>query len=153
VKPVVEKKPEGAQPLKGEVVLFTGGLETMTRPEAQRRAESAGAQTAAGISKKVTLVVAGAGWQARPAAGGWPRSIPAARRSKRQGAACGRGTAGDALGSTRKGAADPDPGTQESTAGPGAQEAQGRGGQQGRKSLTPDPRLGPCGPPARRRPA
>ena len=56
-----EKKARGPQPLKGQIVVFTGGLETMTRPEAQRRAESAGAQIASGISKKVTLVVAGPG--------------------------------------------------------------------------------------------
>jgi DNA ligase (NAD+) len=56
-----EKKARGPQPLKGQIVVFTGGLETMTRPEAQRRAESAGAQIASGITKKVTLVVAGSG--------------------------------------------------------------------------------------------
>jgi DNA ligase (NAD+) len=42
-------------------VVFTGGLETMSRPEAQRLAEEAGARSASGISKKVTLVVAGPG--------------------------------------------------------------------------------------------
>jgi DNA ligase (NAD+) len=61
VKPVHEAKSRGAQPLAGEVMVFTGGLERMTRPEAQRRAEALGARIASGISKKVTLVVAGPG--------------------------------------------------------------------------------------------
>jgi DNA ligase (NAD+) len=61
VKPVVEKKPRGPQPLAGEVVVFTGTLERMTRPEAQRKAEVAGARIATGVSRKVTLVVAGPG--------------------------------------------------------------------------------------------
>ena len=51
----------GPQPFAGEVMVFTGSLEVMTRPEAQRRAESAGARIASGISRKVTLVVAGPG--------------------------------------------------------------------------------------------
>ena len=61
VKPQVPEKPRGAQPLAGEVMVFTGTLEQMTRPEAQRRAETAGARIAGGITKKVTLVVAGPG--------------------------------------------------------------------------------------------
>ena len=61
VRPVAEKKPRGPLPLAGEVVVFTGTLETLTRPEAQRRAEAAGATVAGSVSKKVTLVVAGPG--------------------------------------------------------------------------------------------
>jgi DNA ligase (NAD+) len=61
VRPVMEKKPRGPLPLAGEVVVFTGTLESMTRPEAQRKAEAAGATVASGVSKKVTLVVAGPG--------------------------------------------------------------------------------------------
>jgi DNA ligase (NAD+) len=61
VKPVVEKKSKEPQTLAGEVIVFTGGLETMTRPEAQRRAEARGARIASAVSKKVTLVVGGPG--------------------------------------------------------------------------------------------
>jgi DNA ligase (NAD+) len=59
VRPVAPAKATGG--LAGEVVVFTGTLEKMTRPEAQRRAEEAGATIASGISRKVTLVVAGPG--------------------------------------------------------------------------------------------
>ena len=61
VRPVAEKKAKGPQPLAGQVMVFTGGLERFSRPEAQRKAEAAGALIASGISKKVTLVVAGPG--------------------------------------------------------------------------------------------
>jgi DNA ligase (NAD+) len=61
VKPVVEQRKKGPQPLAGQVVVFTGTLEKMTRPEAQRRAEEAGARIASAVGKKVTLVVAGPG--------------------------------------------------------------------------------------------
>ena len=61
VHPVAEKKPRGPQPLAGQIVLFTGALEAMSRPEAQRLAEAAGARTASAVSRKVTLVVAGPG--------------------------------------------------------------------------------------------
>jgi len=61
VKPVIEARPEGPRALDGEIVVFTGGLETMPRPDAQRLAERYGARVAGTISKKVTLVVAGPG--------------------------------------------------------------------------------------------
>jgi DNA ligase (NAD+) len=61
VKPVAEARPEGPRVLDGEIVVFTGGLETMPRPDAQRLAERHGARIAGTISKKVTLVVAGPG--------------------------------------------------------------------------------------------
>jgi DNA ligase (NAD+) len=61
VRPVTEARPRGPRALDGEVVLFTGSLETMPRPDAQRLAERHGARVAGTISKKVTLVVAGPG--------------------------------------------------------------------------------------------
>ena len=61
VRPVVEKRAKGPQPLAGETVVFTGTLERMSRPEATRKAEDAGARVATGIGKAVTLVVAGPG--------------------------------------------------------------------------------------------
>jgi DNA ligase (NAD+) len=61
VRPQAERRPSGPRPLDGETIVFTGGLETMPRPDAQRLAERAGAKVTAGISRKVTLVVAGPG--------------------------------------------------------------------------------------------
>ena len=61
VRPVVEKGTKGPQPLAGEIVVFTGTLERMTRPEAAKKAEDAGARVASAIGKQVTLVVAGPG--------------------------------------------------------------------------------------------
>jgi DNA ligase (NAD+) len=61
VRPVAEPRPSGPRPLEGEIMVFTGGLESMPRPDAQRLAERAGARIAGGISRKVTLLVAGPG--------------------------------------------------------------------------------------------
>jgi DNA ligase (NAD+) len=61
VKPVHEKRKRGPQPFAGETMVFTGTLEAMPRPEAQRRAEEAGATIAGTVGRKVTLVVAGPG--------------------------------------------------------------------------------------------
>jgi DNA ligase (NAD+) len=47
--------------LAGQVIVFTGGLETMTRDEAKALAAAHGAKTAESVSKTVTLVVAGPG--------------------------------------------------------------------------------------------
>ena len=61
VRPAAEARPSGARPLDGEIMVFTGTLDTMARPDAQRLAERAGAHIAGGISRKVTLLVAGPG--------------------------------------------------------------------------------------------
>src|SRR5262249_34251813 len=42
VKPVIEERPEGPRVLDGEIVVFTGGLETMPRPDAERLGEGPG---------------------------------------------------------------------------------------------------------------
>lgn len=48
-----------AGPFAGAVVVFTGGLGTMSRDEARGKVEALGGRTATGISAGVTLVVAG----------------------------------------------------------------------------------------------
>ena len=61
VRPQAEARAEGPRPLDGQLMVFTGGLESMPRTDAQRLAERAGARIAGTISRKVTLVVAGPG--------------------------------------------------------------------------------------------
>ena len=58
VQPAVQPASAGA--LAGKVVVFTGSLETMTRPEAKARAEQLGAKVTDSVSKRTDLVVFGA---------------------------------------------------------------------------------------------
>ncbi|HTR16780.1 MAG TPA: NAD-dependent DNA ligase LigA [Acetobacteraceae bacterium] len=65
-----EAAPAGNGHLAGKVVVFTGTLETLTRPEAKAQAEALGARVTDSVSKKTDLVVVGkdAGSKAKRAA-------------------------------------------------------------------------------------
>ncbi len=59
VDPQPLEKQETNSPVAGKTVVFTGTLDTMTRPEAKARAESLGAKVAGSVSKKTDYVIAG----------------------------------------------------------------------------------------------
>jgi DNA ligase (NAD+) len=52
-------EPVGEQPLAGQTMVLTGGLEVMSRDEAIAAAQAAGAKVASSVSKKTDFVVAG----------------------------------------------------------------------------------------------
>ena len=53
--------PDSRSLIAGKIVVFTGALESMTRPEAKARAERMGANVAGSVSKKTDYVVVGPG--------------------------------------------------------------------------------------------
>ncbi|HEX9892130.1 MAG TPA: NAD-dependent DNA ligase LigA, partial [Actinomycetota bacterium] len=53
------KKPKKAGPLSGKTLVLTGGLESMSREEATKAAEEAGAKVTSSVSKKTDFVVVG----------------------------------------------------------------------------------------------
>jgi DNA ligase (NAD+) len=53
------KKKRADGPLAGKTIVLTGGLESMSREEATKAAEDAGARVASSVSKKTDYVVAG----------------------------------------------------------------------------------------------
>jgi DNA ligase (NAD+) len=61
VKILDAEKPKTDSVIAGKTVVFTGGLEKMTREEAKAQAERLGAKAAGSVSKKTDYVVAGPG--------------------------------------------------------------------------------------------
>jgi len=53
------KAAKGPQPLKGKSFVFTGGLESMSRTDAEKLARSLGGSTSSSVSKNIDFVVVG----------------------------------------------------------------------------------------------
>ncbi len=58
--PNVEIAPAGEQPLAGQTFVLTGTLESMSRDEAKEKLQALGAKVSGSVSKKTSVVVAGA---------------------------------------------------------------------------------------------
>ncbi len=50
---------EGPKPLEGRTIVLTGGLDTLSRDEATKLAQRAGARVSSSVSKKTDFIVAG----------------------------------------------------------------------------------------------
>jgi DNA ligase (NAD+) len=60
VEPYRAPEAAGESPLAGKTIVFTGSMDSMTRPEAKARAEALGAKVVGSVSKKTDYVVVGA---------------------------------------------------------------------------------------------
>src|SRR5215475_1750923 len=59
IQPTMHERTHAAMPLAGKTIVFTGGLERLTRDEAARLVEEQGGTTSSTVSRKTSYVVAG----------------------------------------------------------------------------------------------